>query len=267
MQNITGRSNEKIKHAVRLGESAACRKECSEFFLEGARLCRDAAFTGINIKQAFFTEQALSKYPEYTGAIESASEECFLVASDAAKKLAGTEASQGVFCVCEMPERLARADKLDPCGRYIALENVQDPANLGAVCRTAEALGLTGLIVSGGCDVYNPKALRAAMGSSLRFNVLQCENLPEFITGANRAGMLTLASTPLASAQKLGSFELCGGIIAVVGNEGNGITAQTMDACKALVTIPMAGRAESLNAAAAAAILIWEISGKGVADG
>lgn len=263
MLYISSRSNEKIKHAVRLGESTAFRKESGEFFLEGARLCSDAAGSGIIIKEAFFTEAALRKYERYTALIAEKAGECFTVSPDAAGKLSATEAAQGVFCVCRMPERRDASASLDPAGRYIALENVQDPANLGAVCRTAEALGLSGLIVSGGCDVYNPKALRAAMGSSLRLNILMTDDLPSLLQNAAKAGMLTLASTPLATANKLGEKELTGGIICAVGNEGSGLSEQTMAAAAELVTIPMAGRAESLNASAAAAILMWEISGKG----
>ena len=260
MSAISSRANEKIKYAVRLGESASLRNEKKEFFLEGARLCRDAAENGIKIRQAFFTEQAKEKYPGYISAVEAVCGECYTVTPDVADKLSDTKSSQGVFCVCGMP---ADEGELSFSGRYIALENLQDPSNLGAVCRTAEALGLDGVIVSGGCDVYNPKALRAAMGSSLRINVISADSLCKVIENANANGMLTLASTPQTDAVKISEIDIDGGIICCVGNEGNGLTDEVIAACSDKVTIPMKGRAESLNASAAAAILMWEISRKG----
>lgn len=261
MLEITGRSNERIKYAVRLGESASFRNERNEFFLEGARLCFDAVGTGVHIKTAFFTAEAMKKYPEYVSAVEESAGECFLVSKDVASRLAMTEGAQGVFCICEDGGKRTAEIRTD--GRYLALENVQDPANLGAICRTAEALGLDGLIVSGGCDIHNPKALRAAMGSSLRLNIIRVPSLPDFLGEYGKRGMLTLASTPRADAVSVRSVPEADGVICVVGNEGNGVTQETMSACKLLVTIPMAGRAESLNASAAAAILIWELLVKG----
>lgn len=263
MLEITSRTNEKIKYAVHLGESASFRREQNEFFLEGARLCRDAAESGIPVRQAFFTRAALNRYAPYTDVICRKAGECYLISDDIAGKLAATEGAQGVFCVCQGLKAPGSAEQLNPKGRYLALENVQDPSNLGAVCRTAEALGITGLIISGGCDVYNPKALRAAMGSSLRMELLLVSDLPGLLTEANAKGMLTLASTPREEAENICRIPLPQGVICAVGNEGSGITDTTFAACQKAVTIPMAGRAESLNASAAAAILIWELSGKG----
>lgn len=259
MTEITSRANDKIKYAVHLGESASFRGESNEFFLEGARLCSDAAGSGIAVRQAFFTEAALEKYPAYAETILACAQESFTVTADVAKKLAQTDGAQGVFCVCACPPKAEAHTALDLNGRYIALENVQDPSNLGAVCRTAEALGLSGVVVCGGCDVYNPKALRAAMGSSLRINLLKTENLPSLLIFAREKGMLTLASTPRNDAADIRKADFSRGVICAVGNEGNGLTQQTIGSCEGVVTIPMAGRAESLNASAAAAIIIWEL--------
>lgn len=257
MEKITARTNDKIKHAVRLGESASLRKEAGEFFLEGARLCFDAVQTGIKIKQAFFTAKALMKYPEYTESIIASGCICYEISVEVSQKLSDTENPQGVFCICAM--RGGETSELNSCGKYIALENLQDPSNLGAVCRSAEALGLDGLIVSGGCDIYNPKALRAAMGSSLRMPVISAENLPELLGKANSLGMQTLASVPRSTATDIRKISMEGGVICCVGNEGSGLSDETINACTESVTIPMSGRAESFNASAAAAILAWEL--------
>ena len=257
MEKITARTNEKIKHAVRLGESASLRKEAGEFFLEGARLCFDAVQTGIRIKQAFFTAKALWKYSEYTESIIAKSDVCYEISAEVSQKLSDTENPQGVFCICAIRNDASSA--LNPEGKYIALENLQDPSNLGAVCRSAEALGLDGLIVSGGCDIYNPKALRAAMGSSLRIPVIIAESLPELIREANASGMQTLASVPRNTATDIRNVSMEGGVICCVGNEGSGLSEETISECTVPVTIPMSGRAESFNASAAAAILAWEL--------
>lgn len=258
MEKITARTNDKIKYAVRLGESASLRKEAGEFFLEGARLCFDAVQTGIEIRQAFFTAKALWKYSEYVEDIIAKSGICYEISAEVSQKLSGTENPQGVFCICAVKAHTDRGD-IKPEGKYIALENLQDPSNLGAVCRSAEALGLDGLIVSGGCDIYNPKALRAAMGSSLRMNVISAENLGEVIDFANENGMLTLASVPRNTATDIRTVSMNGGVICCVGNEGSGLTGYTIEKCKMQVVIPMSGRAESFNASAAAAILAWEL--------
>ena len=257
MEKITARTNEKIKHAVRLGESASLRKEAGEFFLEGARLCFDAVQTGIRIKQAFFTAKALWKYSEYTESIIAKSDVCYEISAEVSQKLSDTENPQGDFCICAIRNDVLSA--LNPEGKYIALENLQDPSNLGAVCRSAEALGLDGLIVSGGCDIYNPKALRAAMGSSLRIPVITAESLPELIRQANASGMQTLASVPRNTATDIRKVSMEGGVICCVGNEGSGLSEETISECTVPVTIPMSGRAESFNASAAAAILAWEL--------
>ncbi len=258
MEKITARTNDKIKYAVRLGESASLRKEAGEFFLEGARLCFDAAQTGIEIKQVFLTAKAMLKYEEYISEIISNCGICYEISVEVSQKLSGTESAQGVFCVCGVKSS-GGTDEIKPDGKYIALENIQDPSNLGAICRSAEAIGLDGMIVSGGCDVYNPKALRASMGSLLRMNVIQSDSLKNVISQANQKGMLTLASVPRNTATDIRRIDMSGGVICCIGNEGSGLSPEVIDSCKMQAVIPMNGRAESFNASAAAAIMSWEM--------
>jgi len=148
-----------------------------------------------------------------------------------------------------------------PGGKYIALENLQDPGNLGAAARTAEALGLDGLLCGSGCDPYHPKALRASMGALLRLPVLRTDDLP----GALRAAALQcalpcFAAVPDRDALCVHACDFSHGGIVVIGSEGHGLTKEAIDACEHKITIPMSGRAESLNAAAAATILMWEMT-------
>ena len=259
MEKITARTNEKIKYAVKLGESPSFRRKNGEFILEGARLCSDAAKTGIEIRSAFITSKAFSKYEGYIGEISAGGCICYEISEDIAKKLSDTENPQGVFCVCRSDVTVADISNINPDGKYIFLENVQDPSNLGAVSRTAEALGIDGMIICGGCDIYNPKALRASMGSALRLSIMTCDDAVGLIRELGSKGMLTLASTPDSSAELITEVPMNGGVVCVVGDEGNGVTQEVMSVSAKRVTIPMNGRAESLNASTAAAILIWEM--------
>lgn len=259
MERITAKNNEKVKSAVSIRDSVKARRETGLFFLEGARLCTDAAENGVGISRAFFTSKAMDKYAEYVNAIIPTADECYEISEEIAVKLSDTQNPQGVFCVCRSDVTAAEISNINPDGKYIFLENVQDPSNLGAVSRTAEALGIDGMIICGGCDIYNPKALRASMGSALRLSIMTCDDAVGLIRELGSKGMLTLASTPDSSAQLITEVPMNGGVVCVVGNEGNGVTQEVMSASAKRVTIPMNGRAESLNASTAAAILIWEM--------
>ena len=258
MLNISATGNPKIKATVRLRESRRERDERSEFFLEGARLCADAALSGAEIKTAFFTEAARSRYPGALDVIIRSAGECCLITEDIALKLADVKSPQGVFCVCAAKDGPAEKP-IDAAGRYIAFENLQNPGNLGAAARTAEAFGITGMIVCGGSDIYNPKAQRAAMGALLRLEIIKTDDLASLLEDASGKGMSTYAAVPCGDAVPVTDMA-SGGIIAVVGNEGAGLSEEIINACRYRLTIPMRGRAESLNAAEAAAVIMWEMT-------
>lgn len=257
MNRIDSVANEKIKYAVKIASSSSRRKEDGVFFLEGLRLCRDAALTGVKIRMAFFTDKAYEKNEEDALFISEKAESSFLVSTAVADKMSFTENSQGFYCLCEYSGVLSEKD-IDEKGRYIALENVRDPSNLGAISRTAEALGISGAILSGCCDRFSPKAQRAAMGSLLRLPVIESDNLPETLLRLKEKGMKLYATTPDEKAGKITATEMKGGVVCVIGNEANGVTDETFAVCEKL-TIPMEGRAESLNASMAAAITMWEM--------
>ena len=263
MENITSKNNDKIKRAALIKDSASARKKEAAFFVEGARLCFDAAVSDVDILQFFFTAKAKEKFASYYNAVAQKAAEIYEISEDISRKLSDTQSPQGMFCVCGTVDKIAEADKIDGKGKYILLENVQDPSNLGAISRTAEALGIDGLILSGGCDIYNPKALRASMGAFFRLNIIICGDLQQFIADARALSMTVAASTPSEDAVKITELDFSGGVICIVGNEGNGVSEETMKNSTLKVTIPMGGRAESLNASTAAAILIWEMMRRG----
>ncbi len=255
MLKINSLSNEKIKLATKIAASSKHRKKEGLFFLEGLRLCRDAALTGYGIEYAFFTERAIEKNPDEVSFVSEKAKQSFSVSDSVAEKLSQTESTQGFYCLCRMRETSC---EINPEGKYIALENIQDPSNLGAVARTAEALGISGAIVFSCCDRYSPKSQRAAMGSLLRLNILESESLCETLVDLKSKGMKLYATTPDGEAKKITSCDMSGGVVAVIGNEGNGVSDEVFELCEK-VTIPMLGRAESLNASMAAAITMWEM--------
>lgn len=259
MEKITSRLNGRVKAAAALVASAAARRAEGLFVLEGARLCADAGETGVLIRQLFLTEEALGRYPGEAAFLLEKAEAAFLITEEISRRLGDTQTPQGIFCVCEVLDKPPSDDTIEKNGSYIAIENIQDPANLGAIARTAEALGVSGLLVSGGCDVYSPKAQRAAMGALLRLPVLRADSMEGALRPCRALGMRIYASTPRADALPVAQAGLGPRTVCVVGNEGAGVTRETMALCDALVTIPMLGRAESLNASAAAAILMWEM--------
>jgi TrmH family RNA methyltransferase len=138
------------------------------------------------------------------------------------------------------------------------LEEISNPSNFGAICRTAEAVGLDGIIIKGGCDIYNPKVLRAAMGALFRLDVVVTDDLISLLNTLKTNSMKIYGSVPDANAEKITNIDKSQGMVCVIGNEGNGISDEVKGFSE-LVTIPMNGYAESLNAAAAATIIMWEM--------
>ncbi len=261
MERITSTKNPKVKHAAKLLSSSRARRDEGLFVLEGLRLCMDVVRTGLTAEELYVTDALRSKEPEKVEALAAVSKSVFLMDETVAEKLSDTRNPQGICCVLSSLDKQGDRNKMkvEPTGRYVLLDNVQDPANLGAVSRTAEALGLSGIIVSGGCDPYNPKALRASMGALLRLPVLPADDLEELFSQAKEAGVRTYASVPSDKAVPVTSVRFTDGSICVVGNEANGVSEKTLALCDETITIPMAGRAESLNAGAAASILMWEM--------
>ena len=156
-----------------------------------------------------------------------------------------------------MKENYVRFDKI---GKFIALENIQDPSNMGTILRTAEAIGVNGVIISqNSCDIYNPKSLRGSMGAVFRIPVLVVENMSEEIIKLNDEGFTTYAAVPDKNAININKTSFKDASVIVLGNEGNGLAKETMSSCMYLITIPMLGRAESLNVATAASIMMWEM--------
>ena len=150
--------------------------------------------------------------------------------------------------------------RLKTTGQYVLLENLQDPSNVGAIFRTAEAFGIDGVILTEGCaSCFSPKAMRAGMGAMFRIPVFFTDDAPSEMKKAAERNMRPMAAVPRGGAADVTGIRFFKGAVMCVGNEGNGLSEELIMACPEKITIPMSGRAESLNAATAAAILMWEM--------
>lgn len=256
MDKITSKNNDLIKNIKKLFTSRRARTERNLFVLEGARLCFDALNSDCSVKVFLITEKAMQKYYNQCLKMDKISEKSFIIADDVAQKLGETESTQGVFAVCEIPKL---NHKLEKGKKYIALDCLQNPSNLGAIIRTAEALGVDGAICYSCCDVYNPKALRASMGSILRLPLIISDNFVKDIENAKDLGFSVYAAVPDSDAKDITKTNFSESSICIIGNEGNGISEEVKKVATELITINMLGRAESLNASMAGAISMWEM--------
>lgn len=252
---IKAKDNRLIKLVTLLQKSKKARDEYGLFVLEGLRICMDAALCGVSLYTLIVSKSALAKFPEEIEKFVSCAEKCVSVPDELFKKISDTVSPQGIIAVARIPSVLKPIDKK---GRYVALESVADPSNIGAVARTAEALGISGIIISGdGCDPFAPKAIRASMGTLLRVPLYFCDDITAFL---NKNSLRGFACIPKNTAElKMGEFRFSDGDVVIIGNEANGLTEQTVSGSYKTVTISMTGKAESLNAASAAAIAIWEL--------
>lgn len=253
---IKGRDNPKIKSIKKILHS----NKSDKFIIEGLRLCFDAMESGIKIKMTLYTEDSLNKNKEKLEKIIKASDEAYTVTEDVFRKISSIKTPQGILCVCIKLDKQVSLDKISNIGKLIVLENIQDPSNMGALLRTAEALGLKALIISNDCcNIYNQKVLRGSMGAVFRLPVYISDNLINEIKYLQKKGIKVYASVPDKMAHPVNDINLSSNVAIVIGNEGNGIKADTINICDDVITIPMGGKAESLNAAVAGSILMWEI--------
>ena len=254
MITLTSKDNAQIKQAAKLQKSARCRRQTALFVAEGLRVCADAMKSGAAIETLFLTE----KNTEICTELSACAAKTFLVTPELFAHISDTQTPQGVLAVIKALDKSALFDTIKNGGKFLVLDNVQDPNNLGTILRSAEAFGVTGVILSADCcDVYNPKVVRGSMGAVFRLPVCTAEDLPQWLTAHPQ--LHTYAAVVGDDAQRVTETTFEEPCAIVIGNEGNGIRQATAAACRHRITIPMNGKAESLNASVAAAILIWEM--------
>lgn len=258
MKTLTSKDNVHIKNIVKLKKSAKYRRQSGCFIAEGLRVCVDAVLSGAKIEALFVTEAAIEKNYDAFNKLSSHADETFILSSALFGYISDTQTPQGFLCIIKTLDKSAHFDKIDNGGKYLILDNVQDPNNLGTILRSAEAFGVCGVIMSDDCcDIYNPKVVRGSMGAVFRLAILSVRSLPEWF--AEHPKLNTYAAVVDKDAEKVNKITFEAPCAVVIGNEGNGIRVETAAACNHKITIPMDGKAESLNASVAAAILIWEM--------
>lgn len=258
MTIISSKDNPVFKETEKLIKSSKMRKKTGLFTAEGFRIVNDAVLSGCKIKYFIFSESACDKYNEFFSQCRNNGEKMYVFSDSLYSKISDTFTPQGMLACISRLDKNCLFDKIKLGGKYIALENIQDPGNMGTVFRTAEALGIDGIVLSKDCcDVYSPKVVRGTMGAVFRMPFSVVDDLGDFISGNRQLDSYAAVVTP--DCEKAGSVKFSPNCITVIGNEGNGLTESTISACGRKITIPMGGRAESLNASVAAGILIWEM--------
>lgn len=251
---ITSSSNAKLKHIIALRTKARVRREEKSFVIEGVRMFADAPVRFI--QEVYCTEEMLHRPdPDPKLKILDAQGKLSLITPELLKKASDTEHPQGILCIASMPPEYIPKPE-NPL--YLLLENIQDPGNLGTMIRTAEAAGCDGIIMSRGTvDLYNPKTVRSTMSSIFRMPCARTGDLCGEIERLKERGV-SVCAAHLDGKQDYDQISYTGGTAFLIGNEGNGLTDSAAAAAGQKILIPMLGEIESLNAAMAAGILLFE---------
>lgn len=253
MKAIKSKDNPTYKSAVKLTKKKY-RDRAGLYLLEGVKPLRDAFSMGINIRNVFLCEG--------TEIPKGIPDSLFTELSDKLfQNLSDTETSQGIIAVAEQnlygaedfKKRISMGN-----GNIVVMDRLQDPGNIGTIIRTAEAAGYMGIImIAGSGDVYSPKVVRAAAGSLFRMPVMVAEDARHAAHIARAAGK-QLVVTDLHAEADCFAADLTENIALAIGNEGQGVSEMLMSCCDLKIKIPMAGSIESLNAAVAAGILMYQ---------
>lgn len=258
MVRIDSRTSDKVKALCRLRDSASERRDKGAFLAEGVRLCTDLA-QNCPVLEVLCTQKALDAHPQLAS-LGTAQTRRVLVSESVAEKLSDTKAPQGVFAVLGWPEK---SEAIAPGSRCLVLENVQNPANVGALARSAAAFGFGHLVLCGACaDPFSPKALRASMGALVRLAVHRFDTV-EAATQVLHSANVPLYAAALQNSRPLSEVAApqSAGVAVLIGNEGNGLSSAAVAAADQVVRIPMGGGVESLNAAVAGGVLLWHFRG------
>lgn len=260
MNEITSRENPLIKDYIKLRDNRKHRTQQKTFVLEGARIIEDALKEEAELSYAFITEEASIKYQSVVMALTSAlGSRAYRIPGELASKLSDTKASQGIFAVAKTLDKILSADKIKDGGKYLILDSLQDPGNVGTIIRAADAVGISGIFLCGCCDIYNPKTVRSTMGSLFRVPLLCNMEYQSVISVMKDADIITYASVIDGSAESLADIAFEENCAVVIGNEGNGLSYEDAALCDKRLTIRMKGNINSLNAASAAGIILWEL--------
>ena len=265
---ISSRDNPRIKQLSKLLSSKKARNETGLFVIEGLRGCCDAlrsALTddGLDIEAVYYVPEMTDAHKEsFPVELIYRLEENkrFEISRAIADRIGDAESSQGIFITAKKTDIPLSGECIHPDGKYLVLDSLQDPGNLGTVIRTADAVGISGIILTGNCvELYNPKVVRSAVGSLPRVKVF-IENDRGLVFEILAEKGIRTAAAVVSGGDDVREYDFSAGCAAVIGNEGKGLSAGTVDMCSDRITIAMHGNIDSLNAATAAAIILWEMT-------
>lgn len=247
---ITSTSNQKIKNLIKCMKNAKERKKADIFLVEGIRM-----FVEIPKEmhvETFVTEGFYEKHKEL---FQGLSYE--MVSDHIMELISDTKTPQGVVSIVKRYHYAVSEVCAGDAPLIMALENIQDPGNLGTIIRTAEGAGVTGVVMSKETvDIYNPKVVRSTMGSIFRVPFCYVENLTECIEGLNTKEFRTYSAH--LQGKSFYDHDYQNPTVFCIGNEGNGLSEELSEATNHKIKIPMKGKVESLNAATAATVLMYE---------
>lgn len=258
MQKITSKDNDFVKHVKKLKDKKY-RDESNEFIVEGIKLVKEAIQEKAKIKQIVICEDCensdnIPKDLTY----EIAKFECIYVTKQIFTSLTEVKNPQGILAIIDKNSSTLKDEKIDYSQDIIvALDDLQDPGNLGTILRTVDSIGLNQILVSKGtADCFNPKVVRSTMGAIFRVNIIECENLKDTLKKTKKNGFEIMV-TSLQTDNSIYDVDFNKKVI-VIGNEANGVEADIQNMADKKVKIPMLGKAESLNASVATGIVLYE---------
>ncbi len=245
MEKLSSRQNKIIAHVRKLGADKSYRHLCGEAVCDGLKLLREAAMWGVEILSVLWVGESQMQLPEKV--------KQYSVPAELLDYASPLKNSHGPLFTFRMPSW-----PMSEPGRCLVLETVQDPGNLGTILRTANALCMDTVVLTGECaDVYNPKTVRAAMGAVFRQKVL-CMDRGEMREYLSAHGMNLYGAALSESSRDIRRVSLEKAAVAI-GSEGKGLSEEFLRLCDGEVIIPMNEQCESLNAGVAAAIVMWEL--------
>ena len=270
---ICSRQNRTVVETAKLTDRKA-RDAAGCFRFDGIKLFEEALKKGVELKTVLLRESSVERIREEMS--RRCQEDVFLrcprvlvLSDEVFDKISEEKSPEGVICVAKYIDKFQKfatiynSEKFLPSEgeRLVLIESVRDPSNVGAIIRSAAALGVDRLIMSADCaDVYHPRAVRASMGTLFDQRIDRVPSLAEAIEAIRQSGRRVFAAALREDAAILGELPLASGDCVVIGNEGHGLSGEVLDACDGCVIIPMTERAESLNAAVAASLLMWEFA-------
>ncbi len=260
MEYLQSNKNSTIKDIKSL-QQRKNRDSKGLFFIEGLRFVKEAFDLQEQIEMVVVSERLLeeSESALLVTDVEAKGIKCIAVPDKLFCEISDTQTPQGIMAVMKK-QKYDLSSTIEKSSFVVVLDSLQDPGNLGTILRTADAAGADCIILSKGCvDIYSPKVLRATMGSIFHVPVIDGIQIEEALQTLKAVGHKIVASH-LAGVNNYFETELTAKTTIVIGNEANGISDITVKQADILVKIPMPGKAESLNAAIAAAVMMYEVT-------